>query len=117
MLKMIRALVLCACSATLAIPQTRYFSVTATGTGATASVWADSNFHTLQVVGSPSVCTIRLEGSLDNNNWQYISGSQTCTSGTSSQMFHVDGKPVSYVRANVLTFTGTSITIIYTGRN
>ncbi len=33
-------------------------------------------------------------------------------------MFHVDGKPVSYVRANLLTWTGgTNAVITYKGSN
>jgi hypothetical protein len=33
-------------------------------------------------------------------------------------MFHVDGKPVTYVRVNLLSFTGaSSATITYKGTN
>lgn len=95
----------------------RTFSATLTAAGTTQAVYADANYHTVQViiVGSPSACTVRLEGSLDNTNWFDVSGSQTCTSNV---MFHVDGKPLAYVRANLLTWTGgTSATISYRGQN
>jgi hypothetical protein len=103
--------------AVVAQAQTRSFSVTLTATGATSSVWAEANYHTVAVVvsGSPSACTVRLEGSLDKNNWFDLSGTQTCTSNV---MFHVDGKPATYVRANLLTWTGgTNAVITYKGSN
>lgn len=105
----------------LALPifaQIRAFTSTLTAAGTTQSVWAESNYHTVQVVvsGSPSACTVRLEGSLDNNSWVDLSGTQSCT--TSPTMFHVDGKPVTYVRVNLLSFTGaSSATITYKGTN
>lgn len=102
----------------------RSFSATLTATGTTSSYLVSNgvdgsgmNYHTLQVVvtGGPSGCTVRLEGSLDGTNWFDLSGSQTCTSNA---MFHVDGKPVAYVRANLLTWTGgTNAVITYKGSN
>lgn len=97
--------------------QQRTFTATLTGTGTTAALWVESNFHTVQVVvtGGPSACTVRLEGSLDNSNWFDVSGTQTCTS---SVMFHVDGKPLTYTRVNLLSWSGgTNAVITYKGQN
>lgn len=96
----------------------------ATTTGAVSSIRCEANYHTLQVVitGTPTACTVRLEGSLDNTNWADVSGTQSCmgtlSSGATGVVFHVDTKPLSYVRANLLTFTGaTSAQITYKGSN
>jgi hypothetical protein len=97
--------------------QTRETIETLTAAGTTSAVRAETNHHTLQVIvsGSPSACTVRLEGSLDNSNFFDLSGTQTCTSNL---MFHVDGKPVTYVRANLLTWTGgTNAVVRYRGTN
>lgn len=112
-----RLLALLALVAACAFAQIRAFTSTLTAAGTTQSVWAESNYHTVQVVvsGSPSACTVRLEGSLDNNNWFDVSGTQTCTSNL---MFHVDGKPLTYARVNLLTWTGgTNAVITYRGQN
>jgi hypothetical protein len=106
-------------------------SWTLTGTGTTTSVSAiepltgkSSVYHTLQVAttGSNTVCTVRLEGSLDGTHFWDLSGSQDCAataaSGGNGAMFHVDGKPARYVRASILTWTGgTSAAITYLGAN
>jgi hypothetical protein len=108
---------LLALAAATAFAQTRYFTATLTAAGTTSPVWADANFHTVAVVvsGSPGACSVRLEGSLDNSNWFDVSGSQTCTSST---MFHVDGKPLHYIRMNLLTWTGgTNAVLTYKGAN
>jgi hypothetical protein len=97
--------------------QQRYSSTTLTTTGTTASQLVEANYHTVQAIptGSPSACTLRLEGSLDAVNWFDVSGTQTCTS---SVMFHVDGKPLTFVRVNLLTWTGgTNVVITYRGQN
>ena len=97
--------------------QTRSIFATLSATGTTSAIMAEANYHTVQVVpsGSPSGCDVRLEGSLDNSNWFDLSGTQTCTSAV---MFHVDGKPATYVRVNLLTWTGgTSAAITYKGQN
>jgi hypothetical protein len=85
--------------------------------GTTSAVQVGAVNHTLQVnvTATPSACAIQLEGSLDNVNWQNLSGSQSCTSST---MFHVDGKPITWVRANLTSFTGSgNVTILYRGSN
>ncbi len=100
-----------------ALAQQRTTTATLTATGTTSGLWVEANYHTVQVVvsGSPSACTVRLEGSLDNNNWFDVSGTQTCTSNL---MFHVDGKPLTYTRVNLLTWTGgTNAVITYRGQN
>jgi hypothetical protein len=99
--------------------QSRSFSVSVGATGATPGVFVDSQHHTLQVnVVSPATCSIRLEGSLDNVRWADLSGAQTCTSST---MFHVDGKPVVFVRANLTAYSGdqpgAKVAIVYKGAN
>lgn len=90
------------------------FTATVTVTGPTTGVRVNAVNHTLQFnVGSPATCAIQLEGSLDNVNWSNLSGTQSCMTST---MFHVDGKPVNYVRANLTIYTGGgSVTIYYRG--
>lgn len=86
--------------------------------GVTSSLaTAGNDKHTLAAViaGSPATCTMRLEGSLDNVNFFDLSGSQTCTS---TFMFHVVDRTVTFVRGRVLTLTGGStptVTITYLG--
>jgi hypothetical protein len=106
------ALALCGVSAYGQADQA--FAATVTVTGATTSVRVNATNHTLQFnVASPATCAIQLEGSLDGVNWSNLSGSQSCLTST---MFHVDGKPIAYVRANLTAFTGGgSVTILYRG--
>lgn len=97
--------------------QPHYLNTTLKQAGVTASTQADVSFHTVSAnVVSASACTIRLEGSLDNAHWFDLSGSQDCTSGA---MFHVDGKPVLFVRVNLLTYTGdaSGVAVVYWGTN
>lgn len=112
-------LLLLVAAASIVAQTTRTFTASLTATGTTTATQVEANYHTVQVTvtGSPSACTVRLEGSLDNVNFFDLSGSQTCTSST---MFHVDGKPVSYVRANLLTLSGgtsPSVAVAYKGSN
>ena len=81
-----------------------------TAIGATASVdlsklrvWPDKATVQLNVTGAPTTCTYQVEGSLDNASWFDVSGSQVCTS---SLMFHLDAKPVAYVRGNLTALSG-----------
>jgi len=113
MTKLFALLALAVCS----FAQTRGQTTTLTAAGTTPGLWVESNYHTVQVIvsGSPSACTVRLEGSLDNSNWFDVSGTQTCTSNL---MFHVDGKPLTYTHVNLLTWTGgTNAVITYRGQN
>ncbi len=97
---------------------------TQTGTGATSSIHAITDassyptFHTVQlVVVSASVCQYSLEGSIDNSNWFTIGQTSDTTEAdcTSSMMFHVANRPVRYIRGNLTSITGTSVTMTYLG--
>lgn len=92
-----------------------------TTTGATAALVTDPSVRThsiqLIVVGGPSGCTYRLQGSNDGGTtWYNISAADiTCTSSINA--FEVD-KPTARVRGNLLTLTGgttPSITLHYVG--
>lgn len=93
-------------------------TMSATGTTAAFNV-PGSDVHTIAaiVTGSPSSCTMHLEGSLDGTNYFDISGDQTCTSNV---MFHVTARAVALVRANVTLFSGgtsPTISITYLGHS
>lgn len=80
------------------------------GTGLNVAAVAPGR-HTLQVAvtGSPTTCTVRLEGSLDGVSFFDLSGAQSCTSAT---MFHVADRVVLYVRPYVVSLSGgTSPTV------
>jgi len=79
-------------------------ALSATGTTSGFNV-PGSDVHTIAaiVTGSPSGCTLHLEGSLDGTNWFDISGDQTCTSNL---MFHVVNRAVAQVRMNLTALTG-----------
>lgn len=63
--------------------------------------------------GTNSACTWQLEGSNDLVNWYSLSGVQSCTAPT---MVSVVDRPTTYVRVNVLSYTGTaSLTFNWTG--
>jgi hypothetical protein len=100
--------------------QQRYSSTTLSATGTTPTQKVDANYHTVAVIpsGSPSGCSVRLEGSLDATNWFDVSGAQSCASG--STMFHVDMKPLDFIRVNLTTLSGgtsPSVVIEYKGQN
>ncbi|MEE8608693.1 MAG: hypothetical protein V3S55_13890 [Nitrospiraceae bacterium] len=74
-------------------------------------------WHTAQLVitGSPTGCAFQLEGSLNNSNWEDLSGSQDCTAIT---MFHVANKSVPYVRGNLTALSGgtsPTVQLLYKG--
>jgi hypothetical protein len=116
-MKLLRTIGLLALAAVGACPQAQQtFTATLSATGATTPVLVNAQNHTLEVnvTGTASACAVQLEGSLDGSTWANLSGSQSCTS--SPTMFHVDGKPIMWVRANLTAFTGaTSATILYKG--
>jgi hypothetical protein len=100
------------------VPQRSSAAWTVTTTGTAASKTSGAHEHTLAVVpsGSPTSCTIKLEGSLDGSAWFDLSGAQTCTSDV---MFHVTSKPVNVVRVNVTALSGgtsPSLDVKYLGR-
>lgn len=91
-------------------------ALTATGT-TTSLATAGNDKHTLAaiVTGSPTGCSVRLEGSNDGTNYFDLSGAQTCTT---SVMFHVVDRPVVFVRANVTALSGgtaPTVTATYLG--
>ena len=57
----------------------------------------------LNVTGAPTTCTYQVEGSLDNVTFFDLSGAKSCTS---SLMFHLDSKPVRYLRGNLTALSG-----------
>ncbi len=98
------------------VSQKTWTALTATGTTSSFSIAANSN-HTLSIVvsGGPSGCTVNLDGSLDSTHWFDLSGGQTCTS---SVMFHVANRPVTFVRANLTALSGgtaPTVTVVYVG--
>lgn len=105
---------------------TTWTTLSATGTTAGLSVGGatlGADVHTVAVVvtGSPSGCTLNLDGSLDGSHWFNISqtgGSDvTCTSNV---MFHVVNKLVAYVRGNLTALSGgtaPTVTITYLGKS
>jgi hypothetical protein len=97
--------------------------LSATGTTAAVDLGVAAHRHTVQVVtaGSPTGCSIQLEGTLDDifsvasPTWTNLSGSQTCTS---SVTFFVSDRPVRAVRANLTALSGgssPSVTVKYVG--
>lgn len=88
-------------------------------TGQTTGFLASTFNHAIELIvtGSPSTCTYRLQGSIDNSTWFNISASDiTCTSTTVA--YEVD-KPVVYVRGNLATLSGgtaPTVTLKYAGR-
>jgi hypothetical protein len=93
-----------------------FAAVTAVGPTSDISLLGNlKRTHTVdvQVTGTPSVLTFRMEASSDGVTWYDISGTQ---SSTVSMMFHIDAKPVRLIRFNVLSLTGTaSIVFKWTG--
>ena len=74
--------------------------------------------HTLSgtITGSPTTCTLKLEGSLDNTTWFDLSGSQSCTANF---MFHVVDRHVDSVRVNLTALSGgtsPTVTLKYMGK-
>jgi hypothetical protein len=96
-------------------------TLSATGTTIPVQLAVTAHKHTVQVVttGSPTTCSIQLEGTLDDvtssPTWANISGSQTCTS---SVTFHIADRPVNGVRVNLTALSGGSsptVAIKYVG--
>jgi hypothetical protein len=111
-----KRLILLALCATSLFAETREWNVTLTAAGTTGAFWSESHYHTVTIVpaGSPSGCTARLEGSLDKTTWFDLSTTQTCTSA----VLFTNSTAVTYVRVNLLTWTGgTGAAINYKGQN
>lgn len=78
----------------------------ATGDGTVINLGNVFTKHTwYTVVTGGSSVSITLQGSLDGTNWYVL---DTSTSAT-SEMRHVVNKPVIYIKTNLGTWTGTSI--------
>jgi hypothetical protein len=87
-------------------------TLSATGATAAAHLSVVAHKHTVAAVptGSPTGCSVKLEGSLDGTTWFDLSTAQTCTSAI---MFHVVEKPVLVVRANLTALSGgTAPTVV-----
>jgi hypothetical protein len=105
-----------------ALPQTatnppRSFSASLNATGATQSFYVVANLHTVQVVVvSPGACTMHLEGSLDKQHWNDLSGDQPCLVST---MWHVTDRLVTYARVVLTAYSGdqagAAVQVLYTG--
>jgi len=57
----------------------------------------------IKVTGEPTVCSVKLQGSLDDVNWYDLDTSAT----TTGELRHVANKAAKYVRGNVITLTDT----------
>ena len=97
-------------------------AATATGASTSVPVRKIIKDHTVQtnITGAPSAVTMDLEGSLDGTNWfqlathPFTAGELTATQA----MFHVDEKPVRFIRVNLTTLTGgtaPTVTSLYEG--
>lgn len=75
------------------------------------NVYTKFTWYTV-ITGGSSV-SITLQGSLDGTNWYTL---DTSTSAT-SEMRHVVNKPVLYLKTNLGTWTGTSISAYVMGIN
>jgi hypothetical protein len=85
-----------------------------TGAGNALGIVARGNFglyshYTWQTIvaaggGGLSALTVNLEGSLDGTNWFTLDQTTNATGETR----HVAGKPVRYIRANIVTSTVSS---------
>jgi len=95
-------------------------NVTATGAGLPVIV-ADQDTHTVEcyftTTGSVTALTVALEGIIDSSHWETLashvfSGAELTAKQT---MFHVVGKKVNRVRANITTLaeTGTTAITVY----
>jgi hypothetical protein len=101
-----------------ALNQVTWPALTTTGTTPLFAT-PGNDVHTVQIVlsGSPSGCTINLDGSLDGSHWNDISGSQTCTSNI---MFHVVSRSVRFVRGDLTALSGgtsPTVTVTYLGHS
>ncbi|PWT71029.1 MAG: hypothetical protein C5B60_11425 [Chloroflexi bacterium] len=102
---------------------TRLGTLNSVGTTLEVDTFVAPVSHTVQVVvtGSPTACTLHLEGSLDDlavwpRAWADLSGDVSITG--SPTIFHVINRPVRYIRVNLTTLTGgtnPAVTIKYLG--
>lgn len=97
----------------------KFTAQTATGATSTLALSGVVAQHTVHLVttGSPTGCTYRLQGSVDNSVWFNISDADiTCTSTITT--FYAN-RPSLRIRGNLLTLSGgtaPTVTLHYAGR-
>jgi hypothetical protein len=98
-----------------------YTWATPTGTGPLGSAVSfvngpvPSNFTiAYAVTGTPGACTFKVEGSPDNSSWSTLVSSTSCTA---TGLVTVSGTPVNYLRINLLTYTASGATVIFSQTN
>ena len=93
-----------------------------TGAGSTQKVSMIPSEHTVQAkMGGAVVATavtVDLEGSLNDTDWFQLARHAFSAGDITAEgaMFHVQDKPVRFVRANLITLTGgttPSVTVLY----
>lgn len=102
------------------MPITMLNAAVATGEGGALSqqrLISDSSY-TIGITGAPSAVTVDIEGSFDGETFFQIA-QHVMTAGeltATKAMFHIAGKPVMFIRANLTTLTGgTSPTVTVIG--
>ena len=84
----------------------------ATGAGSSQRASLIPSQHTVQATMGGSVVatavTVDLEGSIDDATWFQLARHAFSAGDITAEgaMFHVNDKPVKYVRANLITLTG-----------
>lgn len=117
-MKILAAVILAVALSTTLAAQQRLSVVWVLGaTGQSSAKQANAHLHTIQAEpsGSPTGCTVKLEGSLDGVSWFDLSGDLTCTSAV---MLHITDKPVMFVRVNLTALSGgtsPSVVVRYLG--
>jgi len=87
-------------------------AATATGAGSSQKVSQIPSEHSVQATMGGTVVatavTVDLEGSLDDSNWFQLAQHAFSAGDITAEgaLFHVQDKPVRYVRANLITLTG-----------
>lgn len=101
--------------------QTEY-STTASTTGAIASqglgqTVRDHSFQITQSSGTTTAVKVELQGSLGNSAWFTLGTWELGGSGTQAlnDIVFVTGKPVLFIRFNVVSITGGTIKLLYAG--
>lgn len=98
-----------------------YTWATPTGTGPLGSSVsfangpAPSNFSiAYAVTGTPGACTFKVEGSPDNSSWSTLVAPTSCTA---TGLVTISSTPVNYLRINMLTWTASGATVLFTQTN
>ena len=91
-------------------------AATATGAGSEVGFGKSQEILTFQVdaTGSPTAVVMDIEGSLDGTNFAQLAQHTFSADEIAAQLaiFHISGKPVEQIRANLTTLTGgTSPTV------